>query len=405
MNRPVQFWIRPSSVVLFARLTARPIVWTLWVALGFMVSLSTGCVGNKAEAGGPPAPMPPPPLVVVAPALVKTVPVYGEYVGQTDAKETVNIQARVSGFLEKVYFTEGSRVEKDQVLFQIEQGQYKAAVDSARAKLAQDQATLLKNQKDVARLQPLVEQQAAPQQDLDQSVAAQSVAEAAIQADRAAIEQAELNLGYTIIRSPITGIIGKLQVNVGNLVGQGQTTTLATASSYDPIYLYFGVPEAAYLESARKHPHVEKRLTDSEQLELILADNSLFPHHGRINFRDRAIDSTTGTLRIRGEFPNPEGLLKPGQFTRVRIATEERPNAILIPQRAVMEALNAKGVLVIGDDNKVSLKTIITDGTYQDYFIVRSGLQGGERVIVEGLQKVRPGMVVKPTDESAGGGE
>lgn len=356
-----------------------------------VVLAQEACAGKKTEAANA---QPPPPTVLVAPVQVKTVPVYGEFVGQTAAKDVVNVEARVSGFLEKVFFTEGSRVTKGQLLFQIEQASYQAALEAAQGKLAQDQASLLKAQKDVARLQPLVAQQAAPAQDLDASVAAQAQYQAAITSDKANIDTAKLNLSYTTIRSPIDGIIGKLLVTIGNLVGQGQTTQLATISSFNPIYVYFTVPEATYLDYRRKHPEPER--TARAKLELILADNRPFAHTGLINFADRTVDPTTGTLSLRGQFPNPEALLRPGQFARVRLVMEQRPNAILVPKEAITETLNTKGVMVVGQGNKVSLKTVTTDGEYQQYAIIHSGLTAGEKVITEGLQKVRPGMTVNP---------
>ncbi|HVJ07199.1 MAG TPA: efflux RND transporter periplasmic adaptor subunit [Acidisarcina sp.] len=357
----------------------------------FFLICATGCHTRNAQPSALPSP-----AVIVATVEVKTVPIYREFPGQTAAKDTVNVEARVAGFLEKVYFKEGSRVRTGQVLCQIEQASYIAALDAAQAKLAQDQANLLKAQQDVARLQPLVEQQAAPAQDLDSSVAARAQYQAAIQADQANIYNAKLSLSYTTIRSPIDGIIGKLIVTPGNLVGQGQNTLLATISSYDPIYVYFSIPEANYLDYRRRHPELETASVGKIPLELILADNHPFLHPGFINFADSTVDPTTGTLALRGQFPNREGVLRAGQFARVRFIGEERANAVLVPKEAISETLNTKGVMVVGKDNKVSLKTVTTDGEYEQYAIIHSGLQGGENIIVQGLQKVRPGMTVKP---------
>ncbi|MBS1842070.1 MAG: efflux RND transporter periplasmic adaptor subunit [Acidobacteria bacterium] len=371
-----------------------------WDALAVAaLACAAGCGGGKdAKAVSAQTPAP---LVIVEAVGVKTIPIYGEFVGQTEAKDTVNIEARVAGFLEKVEFTEGTRIQAGQPLFQIEQAPYAAALESSQAKLAQDQASLLKSEQDVARLQPLVEQRAAPAQDLDASLAARAQYQAAIKSDQANIDIAKLNLSYTIIRSPIAGIIGRLLVTPGNLVGQGQNTQLATVSSYDPIYVYFTVPEAAYLDYKSKHPGPDSNAR--MPLQLILADNHPFQHKGFINFADRAVDPATGTLSLRGQFPNPEALLRPGQFARVRVVLEERPGAILVPKVAITETLNTKGVLVVGADNKVKLKTITTDGEYEQYAIVHSGLEGGEKVVTQGLQKVRPGMAVTP--QTAAGGQ
>jgi membrane fusion protein (multidrug efflux system) len=367
------------------------------------VACSTGC-GHRNETAGP-VQAPPPPTVIVAPIQVKSVPIYAEFVGQTAAKDTVTVEARVPGFLEKVYFTEGTRVSKGQLLYQIEQASYLASLEAVQAKLAQDQANLLKAEKDVARLEPLVSEQAAPAQDLDTAVAARAQYQAAIQSDQANIDAAKLNLTYTTIRSPIDGIIGNLLVTPGNLVGQGQTTQLTTISSFTPMYVYFTVPEATYLNYRRTHPGPESERIRQTPLELILADNQPFRYKGFINFAGRNVDPTTGTLSLRGQFPNPDALLRPGQFARVRFVAEQRPNAILVPKEAITETLNTKGVMVVGPGNKVELKTITTDGDYQQYSIVHSGLSGGETVIVQGLQKVRPGMVVTPrTADSENGG-
>jgi membrane fusion protein, multidrug efflux system len=367
---------------------------SLWIVPFAALICCIACRDKNTQAASTQAP--PPPTVIVAPVQIKTVPIYGEFVGQTEAKDTVSVEARVAGFLEKVYFTEGSRVKKGQLLYQIEQASYQAALESAQAKLAQDQANLLKAEQDVARLQPLVSQQAAPAQDLDTSIAARAQYQAAIKSDQANIDTAKLTLSYTTIRSPIDGIIGKLLVTPGNLVGQGQNTQLTTISSFTPIYVYFTVPEATYLDYRRRHPGPESGRVGQVPLELILADNRPFSHKGFINFADRTVDSTTGTLSLRGQFPNPEALLRPGQFARVRFVMEQRPNAILVPKEAITETLNTKGVMVVGAGNKVELKTITTDGDYEQYAIVNSGLQGGENVIVQGLQKVRPGMTVTP---------
>lgn len=362
----------------------------------------TGCGRGNEKAARPQAP--PPPTVIVAPIQVKSVPIYAEFVGQTAAKDTVTVEARVPGFLEKVYFTEGTRVSKGQLLYQIEQAAYIASLEAVQAKLAQDQANLLKEEKDVARLEPLVAEQAAPAQDLDTVIAARAQYQAAIQSDQANIDAAKLSLSYTTIRSPIDGMIGSLLVTPGNLVGQGQPTQLTTISSFTPMYVYFTVPEATYLNYRRTHPGPETERIRQTPLELILADNQLFRYKGFINFAGRSVDPTTGTLSLRGQFPNPGALLRPGQFARVRFIAEQRPNAILVPKEAITETLNTKGVMVVGAGNKVELKTITTDGDYQQYSIVHSGLQGGETVIVQGLQKVRPGMVVTPQTADSGNG-
>jgi membrane fusion protein, multidrug efflux system len=377
--------------------------------IGYLVILCIGSVAcdgkgpsaGTAAAGGQGMP---PPTVRIASVKVQTVPIYGEFVGQTDAKEMVNIVPRVTGYLEKIFFREGSQIRKGDVLFQIEQQSYQAALESAEARLAQDRATQIRYQRDVARLEPLVKEQAATQQDLDTAVAGAAQQDAAIKFDQASIDTAQLNLSYTVIRSPIDGIIGRLGVTAGNLVSSGQTTPLATISSFDPMYVYFSTPEAAYLAFRRKYQN-SKTAPPPVELNLILADNQPFPYRGRINFIDRTVDPTTGTLSIRAQFPNPSALLRPGEFTRVRFIVEERPNAVLVPKKAVTETLNTKSVLLVNANNKVAMKTITTDGEYQQAYIVHSGLRGGERVIVEGTQKATPGMTVVQAETSESWGK
>jgi len=296
-----------------------------------------------------------------------------------------------------------------------------ATVETARANLDVDRAQLGRADTDVVRLKPLAEARAVPQQDLDNALSNQEAAraavesrrasvntaevnqrtgtqqaQAAIEAAKAAITQAELNLGYCTIRSPIEGLAGKRDVAPGNLVGRGEATLLATVSSINPIRVVLSISEAEYL---RFMASVKKRdpRTGGAALELTLADGSVFPQKGRVIIADRAVDLKTGTLSFTAEFPNPEGLLRPGQFGRVRVAAEMAENAILVPQRAVQEIQGAKSVLVVGADNTVALRTIRPGESVGDLLIVRDGVQPGERVIVDGLQKARPGAKVNPS--------
>jgi membrane fusion protein (multidrug efflux system) len=356
----------------------------------------TGC--SQKKAGGPAAvPMP----VTVGQVQVQTVPVYHEFVGQTSAKESVDLRARVGGFLQKIDFAEGAHVRAGQVLFEIEPDTYKAALASAEAQLARDKASLNKALKDVARLKPLVADHAAPEQDLDAAIAQQESYQAASKADEAAIADAKLNLGYTIIRSPIDGIIGKLAVTRGNLVGKGDNTLLATVSSYNPIYVYFSVPEGQATDFLRKHVQGKGH---AAQLELQLSDGTVFEHKGSIDFADRQVDANTGTLSLRGSFPNPQGLLRPGQFARLKVGGEQVQNAVLVPQKAVSDMLNLKVVMTVDSHNIVAMQPVTIAGEYQDQFIISSGLKGGETIIVEGLQKARPGAPVIPMPASANKG-
>ena len=411
-----------------------------------LLAVFAGCdrgdaTASKQAAAGPP------PTVLVAEIPQRNVQVSADFVARTEAVPTVEIRARISGMLEQVRFREGSEVKQGQVLFVIQQDEYKAALQSARAQLAKAEADLLrahdisvidrqraqldqakaelgKNQADVARYRPLVKEQAIPQQDLDTALSREEAAragvqageaalkdsilnqrtaiqlsEAAVESAKAAVTQADLNLKYTVVESPVSGIVSKLAVDAGNLVGKGEPTLLATVSSIHPMYVDFSVTEADYLRLVKRVPGLGRGEVPRDRapaLDLVLADGTAFPHKGRPVFVDRAIDQKTGTIQVRAEFPNPQWLLRPGQFGRVRAVTEEVPNAILVPQVAVQELQGAKTVLVVGEGDKVVLRTVTTREPYQQFYIVSAGLKAGERVIVEGIQKARPGMQVKP---------
>ncbi len=422
--------------------TALAVVW-------LAISLAACDRGKEGEKGKQAAPAPPPPAVVVAEVIQKTVPLYSEFVAQTDAKETVEIRARVSAFLEAQHFTEGSVVKKDQLLFTLDKREYEAQLLQAKAQLAKAQADLAfakdnaivesaksnlevalarlgKAETDERRLKPLAERRAVPQQDYDNAVANLDAAraevqskksdvsttqigqksgieqaEAAVASARAAIAQAELNVSYCTINSPIEGLIGKRQVAPGNLVGKGEATLLDTVSSINPIRVNVTISEAEYLRFTAQRKTGQAGA--GAALELILADGSVFPHKGKVVIIDRAVDLKTGTLSIVAEFPNPDGLLRPGQFGRVRAAAEVAENAILVPQRAVQEIQGTKSVLVVGADNVVTLRTISPGESAGDLLIVRDGVKPGERVIVDGVQKARPGSPVNPSVAPVGG--
>jgi RND family efflux transporter MFP subunit len=364
------------------------------LGLGLISLLTAACgSGEQADRGR----ALPPPAVLVAPVVAETVPIYGEYVARTEARQTVEIRARVEGFLEKVLFKEGSQVTAGQLLLVIDQRPYRAALQDARGSLAQARAAFDKAAKDVERLRPLVAEDAAAQVDLDKAEAEAHFHEAAIERAKAAIARAELDLKFTEIRAPITGIIGKEEVAVGNLVARDRTL-LTTVSSWDPMRVVFSISEPEYLRLAQRYGEGEQVLPGktADPFELLLGDNSVYPQRGRLSFVDRALDLTTGTLNVYASFPNPQRLLKPGMFGRVRVVLEERPGAMLVPQRAVQVMQGVKSVLVVGPEDKVALRTITLGEPYKDFFIVNEGLTAGERVVVEGLQKAIPGQKVTP---------
>ena len=416
-----------------------------------LLAAAAGCNQSSTKTAATAAPPPPPPEVVVADVEQRSVSIVRDFTAKTEAVPTAEIRARVSGVLEKVLFREGSEVKQGQTLFILQQDEYRASLETARAQLAkaqadltrardasvverakaqlaQRQADLDKAKQDVARYRPLAEARAIPQQDLDTSMAQEKVAaaavdtfaaqlkdtelaqrtqiqlsQAAVEAGKAAVVQAELSLGYTTIKSPITGIIGKVMVDVGNLVGKSDPTLLATVSSVDPIYVDFPVAEADYLRLAPRVRLDPEGRPQGQQvpLELFLTDDRPIPHKGRIVFVERAIDTKTGTIGVRASFPNPDKTIRPGQFARVRGVVEQRPDAVVVPQLAVQEQQGTRIVMVVEAGDKVALRPVILDERIGDVFLVKSGLKPGERVIVEGTQKVRPGMQVKPVPKAA----
>jgi membrane fusion protein (multidrug efflux system) len=361
--------------------------------------LLTACDRSKDADKAKQAAAPPPPAVVVAEVVQKTVPIYSEFVAQTDARETVEIRARVQAFLDAQHFTEGTIVKKGQLLFTLDKREYEAKLQQSKAELEIAMARLGKAETDERRLKPLAERKAVPQQDYDNAAANLLAAQANVSAARANVVATELDLSYTTIRSPIAGLIGKRLVAPGNLVGKGEATLLDTVSSIDPIRVNATISEAEYL---RFFAQAKQPGKSAVPFELILADGSVHPHKGKLAIVDRAVDQKTGTLAFSTEFPNPDGRLRPGQFGRVRVAAEMARDAILIPKRAVQEIQGMQTVLVVGADNMVALRTIQPAETVGDLLIVREGLKPGERVIVDGIQKARPGSKVNPTTAAAG---
>lgn len=417
----------------------------LWLVLAALCALvltitNTACSSKSKEAHNAP---PPPPSVIVAEVSQKTVPIYSEFVGQTKAEETVELRARVEGTLQKVYFREGSAVRKGQLLFTIDKRPFEAALQSAKAlaikaasdlaqaqqrtdvlqaqaELADAQAVMTRADQDVARLAPLAKEKAVTEQDLDAALATQKSAKATVDsrkanltnleaavkytieraraevsASQARITQASLDLSYCDIYAPISGIIGFLQVDEGNLVGRGDATLLATISASDPLLVDFNVSEIEYLKLT--DPETVGKQAGDFSFDLMLSDESVHPHHGRFRVLDRTVDPTTGTLKAQAAFPNPGSYLRPGQFARLRVAVAQRENAILIPQRAVQELQGANTVMVVDAENKVQLRTVKLGDKADKDVVVLEGLNSGERVIVEGMQKVRPGGQVNPS--------
>ena len=408
---------------------------------GSAIMLNSGC-GGKSEHKVSAAETPPP-TVIVAAIEKRTVPIYSEFVGQTKADSTVELRARVEGILEKIYFKEGSLVNKGALLFSIDKRPFAAALQSAQAlqakaesdlaqakqrtdvlqaqaQLADAQAVHSRTKQDLARVRPLAQEKAVTEIELDAAIAAEKSAQATVDArqanltnleaavkytiERAAAEvsaakarvtQSQLDLSYCSIYSPITGIIGFKAIDEGNLVGRGDATLLATVSKADPILVDFTLSEIEYLKLTE--PGTVRKRSDNRKFELILTDDSVHRHNGTFKVLDRTVDPQTGTLKVEAVFPNPGSYLRPGQFARVRVAVDEKQDAILVPQRAIQEMQGAKTVLVVDSENKASVRTVSLGDQSDKYLIVLDGLTAGERVIVEGMQKVRPGSQVNPS--------
>lgn len=369
--------------------------WPSMQQLLFCVSfalLASGCASRNAAA-----PAMPPPNVQVAQVVKRDVPVYHEYVATLDGFVNAQIQPQVSGYLIKQSYQEGQVVRKNQVLFKIDPRPFQATLDQAQAQLGQAQAQLGKTDLDVKRDTPLAKEKAIAQSQLDNDVQANLAAKAAVQAGKAAVEQAELNLEFTDVRSLIDGFAGIANGQVGNLVGP--QTLLTTVSQLDPIKAYFIASEQQYLAFVKRNPTEAARVKTEKnlELELILADGSTYPRKGKFYAVDRQVDIQTGAIRLAAVFPNSDNILRPGQYGRVRFVSYIRPGALLVPQKAVTELQGMYQVAVVGDDNKVSLKTVKVGEQTGAMWIVEGGVKPGDRVVVEGVQKARDGMVVNPT--------
>jgi membrane fusion protein (multidrug efflux system) len=362
--------------------------------LGLFFALLTlalaGCAGAKAS--GPPAK---PPEVDVIEVLQKDVPIQSEWTATLDGFVNAQIQPRVSGYLTKQNYKEGSFVHKGQVLFEIDERPFVAALNQAKGQLAQAEAAMGKAQQDVKRDKPLAEARAIAQSQFDNDVQAELGAKAAVETAKAAVEQAELNVGFTKVTSLIDGIAGIAQTQIGNLVSP--TTVLTSISQVNPIKAYFSISEQQYMTSQSIGKNgAEKDAWKGVRLKLTLSDGTIFPHEGSFLLADRQVDANTGTIRVVGSFPNPNNLLRPGQFGRVLAEMGTQKSALLVPQRAVTELQGSYQLAVVGPDNKVNIRPVKVGPNIGKFLIIQDGLKPQERVIVEGLQKVKDGTLVTP---------
>ena len=342
----------------------------------------------------------PPPKVTVIVTEAQEVPIFQEFVGQVFGLKDIAIRARVEGFLEGIHFKEGSEVESGALLYTLESQPFEEKVAAQRSKVAEAKTTLAKAKGDLDRIEPLAKVKAVSESDLDTAVALHEAAIASLDAARANLRAAKIQLGYTKIFSPIDGIIGKTQAKVGDFVGrEPNPVILNTVSRIDTIRVEFFITESQYLEFARiraKKNGSEMRST-GPRLELILVDGSVYDHKGDADFVDRQIDTTTGAMLVQASFPNPEQLLRPGQFAKVKAEMYVVKDGILIPQRCVSELQGAFSVFVVDESNKVKRKKVEVGPKIKEFWLITDGLKPGEKVIYEGLQLAKDGVVVEPT--------
>jgi membrane fusion protein (multidrug efflux system) len=382
-----------------------------WIAGAFLlliVGLIVGAVRPKSVAGAKPGATP---EVEVVKVEQKDVPIFAELIGTLDGLVNADVRAQVTGYLMRQGYQEGAFVKKGQLLFQIDPRPFQAILDQSQGQLAQAKAQLAnaeavqrRTELDVNRYTPLAAQQAASQQDLDNAVqnnlaakATVQTAAAQIQTAEAAVETAKINLDFTRLVAPIDGIAGQAQLQVGALVNpaSGPVTSVSTVN---PIKVFFTASEAQYLAFRKRFPTESSRLEADKKLrlQLILADGSVYPFDGTFSFGDRQVNESTGAIRLAGLFPNPNNILRPGGYGKIRFVLQTQPSALLVPQRAVSELQGAYQVAVINSENKVEIRTVMLGGQSGSQWVVTEGLKPGEMVVAEGVQKVRPGMTVNP---------
>jgi len=350
------------------------------------VALLHGCTRPQAQPAAPP-----PPEVTVIEVAPRPVSLHNEYVAQTQAPDTIEIRAQVTGLLERQAFAEGRRVKKGDVLYVIDQRPFAAQVAQAKGSLAQAEANLVNARQNLERNGRLIAEKAVSQADYDSAVAQSRSGEALVEAQRALLRNAELNLEFTTVRAPRDGFVSRSEVKPGALI-TAQQTLLTTLYSSDPMWVYFTISEDRLLE-LRKAPRTPDKTTP---FHIRLADGTDYAMAGRLDFVDAAIDQKSGTLPVRISVPNPERILRPGLFVRVSVPVFDTTEAICIPQQAVQELQGTKSVFVVGADGKAEARTIVARHRLGNEWVVASGLAAGERVVVEGTGKIRPGATVKP---------
>lgn len=366
----------------------------LWIVGALIVGVPL-CVWLFAE----PEPVAEREVVSVMPAARQDVEIFGEYVGRVRAQQFVEVRARVEGYLEKMLFQEGTYVKKNQVLFLINQDQHRAKADKVRAQLKKDEAAALKAQRDLDRIRPLYEQNAASQLDLDNAVAAYETAKASVAMSKADLAQAELELGYTVVRSPLDGHIGERHVDLGTLVGPGAKSLLATVVKSDTVLVDFSLTALDYLKSKERNVNIgEKDSLRSWQpnVTITLADNTQYPFKGLVDFADPQVDPRTGTFSVRAEMPNPHRALLPGQFTKVKLLLDVRTGATVVPMKSVVVEKGGAYIYVVRADSVAERRFVELGPEFGNQVVVERGLTPAELVVTEGYHKLTPGSKVNP---------
>jgi membrane fusion protein (multidrug efflux system) len=365
-----------------------------WLTVSAAFVLAAGCSKHDASAGGPGGGMPPPDVGVVS-MRPTSVALSQDLVGRLAAYRSADVRARVAGVLQRRVYEEGSDVKQGQVLFLIDPSQLQAAVGQAQASLAQAEANAANARASAARARTLAPNKFISQSDLDNALAAERSSLAAVQAAKAALDSARINLGYATVRAPISGRAGKQQVTEGALVGQDTATLLTTVDQIDPLYLDFTVGVAELAKLRRQDSGTAQR-----EVQVVLQDGTVYPHAGSLDFSGDVVDPATGAVALRARVPNPERRLLPGTFVTLKATLGEEHDAYRVPQVALQRDAQSAYVLVVGNDGKVARKSVVTERLDGADWIVSSGLANGDRVIVSGIQRAQPGQPAKATPVS-----
>lgn len=350
-------------------------------------------------------PLEPPPVDVTQFTVEpKTIPIAYDFVGFAESIHPVEIRARVEGYLDKIAYQEGQLVKEGDLLFQLDPKQYEAKVEEAKGEVARQEALLANAVLTVNRLTPLYEQKAASKKDLDNAIANKLAVEAALQSAKAQLLGAEINLGYTTITSPITGMADRAKYRQGALINPGANSLLTTVSIMDPIWVYFSISDSDILKTRQQLLSHTLTIPDSEKetlpkenawtVQAIMSDESIYPYEGKVDFSSPTYDQSTGTMLGRAVFPNPKTDLRPGQFVKIKVFGAQRPNAIFVPQRALMQKKSGMFVYLIDKDNRVKAQDVSTGSWYENYQIITNGLIPGDRIVVDGINKIIAGTLV-----------